>query len=119
MRASEPAVILAFVVSLVPGAAAAQGLNYWRDLPASHMTDEDRRIATTAIRTALDDGADGTSYRWENRQTGASGAVLPKKSFTRDGMRCRQADFSVSAGGRDNKSTWNVCRTADGWKILD
>jgi surface antigen len=110
---------LAVLVAGTSCACFAQGLDFYRNLPASNMNEEDHRIARGAIANALDNGNDGTAYRWSNQATGAAGSVMPKKSFKRNGMACRSAEFFVSAGGRENVSTWNLCKTAEGWKVVD
>lgn len=119
MRTSWTSAVFAVVVAGASCPCLAQALDFYKNLPASHMNDEDRRVARSAIATALENAKDGTTHRWENRGTGASGSVMPKKSFSRNGMRCRNAEFFVSAGGRENVSTWNVCKTDQGWKVVD
>ena len=110
-----PALVLIVAPSITQGAARA----FWTELPISHMNEQDKKIAIERINSALDSGKDGETYRWENPATGASGSVTPKGSFTRDGARCRSADFSTTAGGRKNASTWKLCKVGDGWKIVD
>ena len=119
MRARWTSAVCAWAVAGASSACFAQALDFYKDLPASHMNDEDRRVARSAIASALEGGQDGATYRWENLATGASGSVMPKRSFSRNGMPCRSAEFFVSAGGRQNVSTWNVCKTDQGWKVVD
>ena len=83
------------------------------------MTDADYKIALPAISKALDEGKTGSKYHWDNRATGASGWVVPKQSFSRSGMQCRGAEFYASAGGKTNASAWKLCKTPDGWKVVD
>lgn len=111
--------LLAMALGVVASPAFAANRAFYTELPLTYMTGEDRKIAVDRINGALDGGNDGETYRWENPATGASGSVTPKASFTRDGARCRSADFSTTAGGRKNASTWKLCKTSEGWKIVD
>ncbi len=85
--------------------------------PLAHLKEDDIEIARTEIMKTLDNGADGQTQAWANPKTKASGTIKPTKTFTKDGMRCRAAEFTTSAGGERGASTWNVCHTKDGWKI--
>lgn len=85
--------------------------------PLGHLKKDDVTIARAEITKALDTGQDGQTQTWSNPKTKASGTVKPTKTFTKDGMRCRAAEFSTSAGGERGASTWNLCKTKDGWKI--
>ncbi|HKO68189.1 MAG TPA: RT0821/Lpp0805 family surface protein [Burkholderiaceae bacterium] len=86
--------------------------------PLGNLKKDDVEIARAAIRTALDSGPDGQAQTWSNPKTKASGTVKPTKTFSKDGMRCRTADFSTSAGGERGASTWNLCKTKEGWKVV-
>lgn len=119
MRRLARASLLAIALGTVPCAGIAADRAFYNELPLTYMTPEDRKIAVERINRALDDGNDGETYRWQNAATGASGSVTPKASFTRNGARCRNADFSTTAGGRKNASTWKLCKTPEGWKIVD
>ena len=85
--------------------------------PITKMTDEDMKIAGAAIRKALDEGAEGQAYPWSNPATKASGTVTPVKSLVIGGRQCRKVDFETRAGDRSNRSSWNICKTKDGWKV--
>lgn len=85
--------------------------------PLGHLKKEDVTIARAEITKALDSGADEQTQTWSNPKTKASGTVKPTKTFTKDGMRCRATEFTTSAGGERGASTWNLCKTKEGWKI--
>src|SRR5262245_23835268 len=87
--------------------------------PLKHLTDSDRAAARAEIVNALETGIDGQTYSWSNPKTKASGTVKPTRTFNRDGRRCRAADFTTSAGGERSASTWNLCKTKDGWRIVN
>ena len=86
--------------------------------PLGHLKKDDVQVARAAIKKTLDSGPDGQAQTWSNPKTKASGTVKPTKTFTKDGMRCRTTDFSTSAGGESAASTWNLCKTKDGWKVV-
>jgi surface antigen len=113
------AVAALFFVVCAAGAAQAAGRSFADSLPWSRMTDEDRTIAMGTINRALDEGAPGTTYRWDNPATKASGSITPKKTFTHAGMTCRDVEIHASADGRQNTSRWKMCKTAEGWKALE
>jgi len=119
MRWSTRLRVPTIVLFVAPATALAVARALWTEVPVTYMNEQDRKIAIERINGALDGGNDGETYRWENPATGASGSVTPKGSFTRDGARCRSADFSTTAGGRKNASTWKLCKVGDGWKIVD
>ncbi len=86
--------------------------------PLGHLKKSDVTIARTEIRAALETGADGHTHTWNNPETNASGTVTPTKTFTMQGWRCRSVDFTTQAGGERGASTWKLCKTKDGWKIV-
>jgi surface antigen len=102
-----------------PHTSMAAYSDFYSQLPSAHMTKEDAAIARKAINSALDDGENGNTYRWENPSTGANGSLKVKSTFSRDGMTCRDVDFAAAAKGRKNAGPWKVCKTADGWKVVD
>jgi len=86
--------------------------------PLSFLTKSDVTIARSAIRAALDSDPDGHTHTWTNPETQASGTVTPTKTYKKDGMRCRSAEFTTHAGGLSGQSVWDLCKTKDGWKIV-
>lgn len=85
--------------------------------PLGHLKNDDVTIARAEITKALETGQDGQTQAWSNPKTKASGTVKTTKTFTKDGMRCRAAEFTTSAGGERGASTWNLCNTKEGWKV--
>jgi surface antigen len=85
--------------------------------PLGHLKKEDVTIARAVIVQALDAGQDGQTQTWSNPKTKASGTVKPTRTYEKDGMRCRVAEFTTSAGPERGASTWNLCNTKEGWKI--
>lgn len=97
--------------------AYAQNTLFLANGPLGHITKNDKTIALAAIRTALDSGTDGHTYTWSNSATGASGTVTPVKTYKKNAMACRRAEFTTFAGGERGGSAWNLCNTKGGWKI--
>ena len=85
--------------------------------PLGHLNKDDITLARATITQALATGEDGKTQTWSNPKTKSSGTVKPTRTFEKDGMRCRAAEFTTSAGGERGSSTWNLCNTKDGWKI--
>ena len=107
------------VIACAMGMHQAAARTLTDGLPWSRMTDDDRKIAMGTINRALDEGVAGTAYRWDNPATKATGSITPRKTFTRDGMTCRNAEIRASAGGKQNTSRWKMCKTPEGWKALE
>ncbi len=106
-----------FLAAAFPASAINE--MFAKDAPVSRMTQEDFRIASEVMRKALDEGKDGQSYEWKNPATSASGTITPLARFEKDGMHCRGAAFSSEVKGAKGKSQWNLCKTSQGWKVLE
>ena len=99
--------------------ASAINEMFARDAPITRMTDDDFRVAGSVVRQALDEGKDGQAYEWKNPKTSAAGIVTPTATFEKQGMRCRGAKFTITAGGVSAQSAWNLCKTPEGWKVAE
>ena len=109
---------IALVVLLLPEAAMAFNLFSMRDMPISHMTEEDREIFKAALFETLERNRDGETAHWENPKTGAHGDLTPRVSFVLGGNPCRDLEVANSARGRDNRVIVTLCKQTDGeWKI--
>jgi len=113
-------IVAAAALSLL-AAPAAFAINemFARDAPITRMTQEDFDIAGAVMRKALDEGEQGKAYPWNNPATSASGTVTPLASFTRQGVQCRGAAFTITTRGKTSRSQWNLCRTPQGWKVAE
>ncbi|HZZ94625.1 MAG TPA: RT0821/Lpp0805 family surface protein [Usitatibacter sp.] len=116
LRATLVAAVLA---ALAAPAALAINEMFAKDAPISRMTADDFEVAGAVMRKALDEGHDGQAYPWNNPATSASGTVTPMASFTRQGLHCRGAAFTITTRGQTSRSAWNLCRTPDGWKVAE
>jgi surface antigen len=114
------AAVASLSLFLLAGAPAFAINEMWaKDAPVTRMTQEDFDIAGAVVRKALDEGREGSSYQWKNDATAASGGVTVLASFEKGGMHCRGAAFTITAQGKSSRSEWNLCKTPDGWKVLE
>jgi len=109
------------VFALLAAAAAAAGaqsnMTFLQDAPLERMTREDLALMMKSSNEALGKNADGETSAWTNPKTGASGTITPLSSFTRKGLRCREAEYTNHAGGFNGRSRFTLCRVGDDWKI--
>lgn len=118
-RVVSPVTRCVAVAGLAMGACSAAAVNvlFTNEMPIAHMTSEDLRILETALFETLDTAPDGETRHWENPRTQAHGDLTPRSSFTEAGLPCRMIEIENSAGGRNNRSTFSLCKSADGWKV--
>lgn len=110
----------AMLVAAFMASSAALALNLLPlgDLPLRHMTDEDRELLKAAVIATLAETPDGTTARWGNPATGASGELTPRSSFERSGRPCRELEVANSARGYNNRVVLTLCKQSDGeWKF--
>jgi surface antigen len=117
----SPLHLLAAAAALALACMPVHAINevFAKDAPIANMTQEDLDIAGATMRKALDEGRDGQSFDWKNPNTSASGTVIALPRFEKDGMHCRGAAFTTEAKGKTGKSKWNLCKTPQGWKVLE
>jgi surface antigen len=111
-------------VALLAGAASAAGaqsnIRFLKDAPIEKMTREDHALLLKTSNEALTRNADGETSGWTNPKTGASGTVTPVRSLTRNGMKCREAEYTNHAGGLNGGGKFVLCRVASGeWKLAN
>jgi surface antigen len=94
--------------------ALSSNLQFLRDTPISKMTPEDRDLFQKNMREALEQSADGVARRWENPKTGASGVLTPTSTVEQHGTKCRRLEIVNNVQGLTGRSTFNMCRQADG-----
>lgn len=85
------------------------------------MSDMDVELAVETMQLALETGSDGAVARWNNPETGNSGAVRPTRTYqTEGGYFCR--DFEELLNVKGNVATYDnhACRADDGiWRFYD
>jgi len=117
----KPLLRLLVVAILLPvsPSALAFGAIFMAQGPMGHLKKSDVELARVAIRTVLESSVDNEMATWSNPATNASGTVMATKTFVSKGLRCRAASFTIHAGGQDGSSKWNLCKTKDGWKVVE
>jgi surface antigen len=114
--ASRAAMI--FVALMASSAACAFDVYGIGDMPIRYMSEEDLAIFKAVVMRTLDQGADGVPSNWTNQNTGAHGTLTPLASFRQQSQDCRKLEVANSAGGRDNRSVFTLCKLPDGdWKV--
>ena len=78
------------------------------------MTKDDLALFQSNMREALEHEPDGTTRRWENPATGASGTLTPVSTYEQDGANCRRLEIVNTVQGVRGRSTFNMCKRADG-----
>jgi len=100
-------------------AHAQSNMRFLDNAPIEKMTREDLALMLNNSNEALSRNADGETSGWANAKTGASGTATPLRSFTQQGMKCREAQYTNHAGGLNGGGRYTLCRAAGGtWKIL-
>lgn len=84
--------------------------------PEGGISPETQSTIMSALFTALDMNAPGTSREWSNPRTGASGTVQPqdivKNLF---GEPCRAFTISLNVRGQSRSTFGNACRKDGQW----
>jgi surface antigen len=113
---------LALAAALAASCALAQAQSnfaFLQDAPIQKMTKEDLALLMKNSNEALSRNADGETSGWTNPKSGASGTATPLRSFTRQGMKCREAEYTNHAGGFNGAGRYTLCRVPNGeWKLV-
>ncbi|WHQ46434.1 MAG: RT0821/Lpp0805 family surface protein [Candidatus Midichloria sp.] len=68
---------------------------------------------------ALEYAKTGQQVSWKNPDTGASGYVVPTKTYVMHGQNCREYTQTVKIGGKTQEAFGHACRREDGaWEII-
>jgi surface antigen len=95
--------------------AMATNLNWMKDTPARHFTEQDWKQFSESLNQAL---GENRAVSWKNEQSGNGGSIAPLSSVERDGATCRQAEISNTAKGKTGKSNFTFCQKPDGgWAV--
>lgn len=102
-------------VSVAGGAMAQQKGGFLGR--STELTAGDLEIQRKAARNALDNLGDGVVERWENPDTGHSGAIMPTDTYEQGGLLCR--DFrAIVRGKRTRNLNLTACKTdEDAWRL--
>jgi surface antigen len=87
---------------------------------ARELDDSDEIAALEAIRVALTEVGDGSSYVWRRNNGRLSGVVQPTASFKdASGRVCRHIVVILTTGRRTARAEGIACRLGDGTWQLD
>lgn len=138
-RSFGPAAVLAVAVAAYPGLALAQRISVpqpsatvepypsnrdlgVRVLPREsfRLSEEDEIATLDAIRVALSEIADGSTYVWYRQHGRLNGLVTPTASF-KDGKDrvCRHVLLILSAGQQTGRIEGIACRNEAGRWLLE
>lgn len=116
MKALPVEIVLSAMLSHCFMATADAGnLDFLDTTTAVHLTDEDRRLQREAASEALEAEAPRSERHWSNPQTGSSGSIQSLGDYrSDDGLHCRKITIRTRAQGRESRSTFPICKGADG-----
>ena len=97
----------------------ASNVNFLSDTTAGDLTEDDRQLQLAAVSAVLDAESATSEQQWNNPQTGNSGSIRSLGNLrSEDGLHCRKIKISTLAKGRENQSTFPVCKDAEGGWFL-
>ncbi|MBS0236605.1 MAG: glycine zipper 2TM domain-containing protein [Proteobacteria bacterium] len=69
---------------------------------------------------ALEKNRIGSASTWHNPDTGASGTIVPEKTYQVGQTYCREYSDTIKIGGKTERAYGRACRQPDGsWKIVE
>ena len=85
------------------------------------LDEMDKLYALEAYEKAIETSRVGETTRWENPDSGNSGAYTPTLAYrTEQGQYCREFTQSISVGGTTQDGSGTACRRQDGtWEIVN
>lgn len=95
--------------------AEAFNTQFLDDAPIARFNKKDIEIWLGALTDALETGADGAEFKWENPKTGHNGTIIPLNRKTHEGMDCRDVDIQNFAGNFTGRAIHLMCRKDGDW----
>ena len=85
------------------------------------LDEMDKLYALEAYEKAIETSRVGETTRWENPDSGNSGAYTPTLAYrTEQGQYCREFTQSISVSGTTQDGSGTACRRQDGtWEIIN
>lgn len=116
MRPSYRVAIVAALL-MAAGQAIAANTSFMNDSVLAELRDDDVTMLLETIEEALEQ-PQGEPKQWENKASGAKGAVTRLGGFSKDGRECRKLRVETQARGRSGDSEWDYCRAPYGrWEL--
>jgi surface antigen len=113
---------LCVVMALASGGfghvAMAQGISPFSKQGGLNFTSADLKLLNST-RDQLLAAKDGDpTRRWQNPKNGATGVTTLLKTFTKDGLPCREIRYDIDVRGQKRRYVVPYCQVRDGsWKI--
>lgn len=84
------------------------------------LDDADLAKQKKTYQTALEYNGSGVTSYWQNPDSGHSGSVTPIRTYSANGMYCREYQQQVIVGGKVEQAFGKACRKPDGqWQIMN
>ena len=113
----KAALPLAFMVAVAPAHAQMLGPSWETNVV---LTQADIDMIKGALASRIHGQPKGATATWTNPASGNSGSITLLSIDARDGRRCEQIEYRVSAASRAATDRYMLtsCRQADGtWKL--
>jgi len=94
--------------------AAGFDLRFLNNSPVRYFREADWKMASDAVRKALNETKDGETVSWENPQSKFSGTVSPLTTETQNDTTCRKIRIENNAKGMSGGGTYRFCQKPDG-----
>lgn len=119
MKRRFPWIIAALVGVFLSTSALGVNMQFLRNDPIGHLTEEDWKLAKATFECATDSNPDGTTSTWRNLDTGAWGTVTPLNSYENEkGLRCRTVVTRDHVNELSNRYKFDFCKDSKGtWRI--
>jgi surface antigen len=79
------------------------------------LSDDDVKLASRTLQTALERTPDGGTRRWINKETDDSGAITPIRTYVSDsGYFCREYREELAVGAQSGSFHHTACRDEQG-----
>ena len=101
---------LGFYVLCISASVYAFNTDFLKYSSVYYFTDQDWKIMQMSADAALNGAKDGTKVKWQNRQSGAFGYLIPSKTQKNQGMTCRYLSMITTANHVSSNSTYYFCK---------
>lgn len=98
-------------------AAICSNYSFLRDSPVRYFTAKDWQLYKATANKALEHGKNGSKMSWKNPTSGNWGYFQPVNTTMKNGLKCRKLHIFDYANHREAKSTFEVCKYKEGWKV--
>ena len=98
--------------------AVAFNLRFLNYSPVRYFSEQDWKLASAAVRKALNETKDGETVSWDNPKTKYFGTIRPIMTESHDGATCRKLEIENNAKGMTGSGIYRFCQQPDGkWAV--